>query len=168
MPLREPLHDAAHGIHTQFELVTATVVTGDGRRGVGYTYTGGKGGRSIAELLRCDLVPWLRGRDSRCIEGLWAGMQTCVHYVARGGVASFAISAIDIALWDLRCLAMGEPLWRVAGGSARSCRCYVGGIDLAYPIPKLCDAMRAHVARGARGVKMKVGGEHGVDEDLRR
>ena len=41
-------------------------------------------------------------------------MQWHVHYVARGGIASFAISAIDIALWDLRCKAAGKPLWQVA------------------------------------------------------
>jgi hypothetical protein len=141
VPLREVLVDAAHGDHTHFELVTATVVTADGQRGVGYTYTGGKGGRSIAELLRCDLRPYLCGQDPRCIEALWAGMAKEVHYVGRGGVASFAISAVDIALWDLRCRAMGEPLWRALGGAARSCRCYAGGIDLAYPLPKVGDLL---------------------------
>ena len=38
-----------------------------------------------------------------------------------------------------------------------SCRCYAGGIDLAYPREKLVAAMREHVARGFKAVKMKVG-----------
>ena len=74
IPLREPLVDAAHGSHTHFELVTVTIETAAGATGVGYTYTGGKGGRAILELLRCDLRPYLLTRDSRCIEALWAGM----------------------------------------------------------------------------------------------
>ena len=39
-----------------------------------------------------------------------------LHYVARGGVASFAISALDIALWDIRAKEQQAPLWQVAGG----------------------------------------------------
>lgn len=44
-------------------------------------------------------------------------MQWRVHYVARGGIASFAISAIDIALWDLRGRREGQP--RQAHGRGR-------------------------------------------------
>ena len=42
-----------------------------------------------------------------------------MQYIGRGGIASFAISAVDIALWDLRCKAMSEPLWRVLGATNR-------------------------------------------------
>lgn len=62
------------------------------------------------------------------VEGLNDNMQWHVHYVARGGIASFAISAVDIALWDLRGKRCGEPLWKMAGGAAQSCRAYRGGI----------------------------------------
>ena len=102
VPLSEPLVDAKHGTHTHFELVTATVVLEDGSEGTGYTYTGGFGGRAIYDMIKYDLAPGLIGEDGDTVEALWEEMNWRVHYVARGGIASFAVSAIDIALWDIR------------------------------------------------------------------
>lgn len=62
------LSDAKHGDHTHFELITTTVTTADGLEGVGYTYTGGKGGRAIKALIEDDLTPAILDQDSACIE----------------------------------------------------------------------------------------------------
>jgi L-alanine-DL-glutamate epimerase-like enolase superfamily enzyme len=67
-PLAEVLMDAKHGDHSHFELICATVTTVGGAQGVGYTYTGGKGGTSIKALLETDLAPLITGMDSRRIE----------------------------------------------------------------------------------------------------
>ncbi len=112
VPLAEVLTDAKHGDHTHFELVTATIGLSDGSTGTGYTYTGGKGGRAILAMIEHDLVPFLVGRDAVDVEALYEAMQWHVHYVARGGIASFAISAVDIALWDLRGKRTSAPLWQ--------------------------------------------------------
>ncbi|KNG93159.1 uroporphyrinogen decarboxylase [Pseudaestuariivita atlantica] len=157
LPLDEVLTDAKHGDHTHFEVVTATVTLADGSTGTGYTYTGGKGGQAILAMLRHDLAPFLLGKDATEVEALYDAMQWHVHYVARGGIASFAISALDIALWDLRCKAACQPLWQVAGGAADRCRAYAGGIDLNFPLPKLLDSIRGYLARGHNGVKIKIG-----------
>ena len=103
IPLAEILSDAKHGDHTHFELITVTVSLADGTSGTGYTYTGGKGGHAIKAMLDHDLAPFLIGQSAQDVEALYDAMQWHVHYVARGGIASFAISAVDIALWDLRC-----------------------------------------------------------------
>lgn len=157
LPLAEVLSDAKHGDHTHFELITATVRLEDGSEGTGYTYTGGRGGRAIEALLVHDLAPFVTGRDAADVEAVHDAMQWHVHYVARGGIASFAISAIDIALWDLRCKAAGKPLWQVAGGASDRCRAYAGGIDLNFPIPKLVKQTEGYLARGFNAVKIKVG-----------
>ena len=157
LPLAEVLTDAKHGDHTHFELITATVHLDDGISGTGYTYTGGRGGRAIEAMLRHDLAPFITGRDAGDVEGLYHAMQWHVHYVARGGIASFAISAIDIALWDLRCKVAGEPLWKMAGGASDRCRAYAGGIDLNFPLPKLIRQTEGYLDRGFNGVKIKVG-----------
>ena len=53
-------------------------------------------------MIRDDLKPFLVEHDAEDVEALCDAMQWDVHYVGRGGVASFAISAVDTALWDLR------------------------------------------------------------------
>lgn len=167
IPLAEVLVDAKHGDHTHFELVTATVTLANGSTGTGYTYTGGKGGQAIAAMIEHDLAPMLVGRSAENVEALYEAMQWHVHYVARGGIASFAISAVDIALWDLRCKAAGQPLWKMVGGKAKSCRAYCGGIDLAFPLPKLLDSVRGYLARGFNGVKIKIG-QPRLEDDIER
>ncbi|WP_420550986.1 mandelate racemase/muconate lactonizing enzyme family protein [Litorivicinus lipolyticus] len=157
VPLAEVLVDAKHGDHTHFELVTVTVKLSDGRDGTGYTYTGGKGGRAIAAMIEHDLTGLLLGQPADDVEALYDAMQWHIHYVGRGGVASFAISAIDIALWDLRCKALGQPLWQVAGGAGDRCRAYGGGIDLGFPLPKLLRSIQSYLDAGMNGVKIKVG-----------
>jgi len=157
VPLDEVLVDAKHGAHTHFELVTVTVTDAEGRSGTGYTYTGGKGGRAIVAMLEHDLKPMLMGRDASLVEQTYDAMQWHIHYVGRGGIASFAISAVDIALWDLRGKISGQPLWQMAGGAGRDCLAYRGGIDLNFPLPKLLDAVRGYLADGFEGVKIKVG-----------
>jgi L-alanine-DL-glutamate epimerase-like enolase superfamily enzyme len=167
VPLAETLVDAKHGAHTHFELITATVHCSDGHEGTGYTYTGGRGGAAVEALIEHDLAPWLIGREPEPVEQLNDGMQWHVHYVGRGGIAGFAISAIDIALWDLRGRRSGQSLRTMAGGTADRCRAYVGGIDLDYPLQKLVDSARGHLARGFNGVKIKVG-KPSLAEDVAR
>ena len=157
VPLVEVLVDAKHGDHHFFELVTATIRLDDGSEGTGYTYTGGKGGHAIAAMIEHDLAPFLIGREPEPVEQLYEEMQWYVHYVARGGIASFAISAVDIALWDLRGRREGRALWQMAGGASRTCRAYCGGIDLGFPLPKLLDSVRRYLEAGFDGVKIKVG-----------
>jgi L-alanine-DL-glutamate epimerase-like enolase superfamily enzyme len=94
-------------------------------------------------------------------------MQWHIHYVGRGGIASFAISAIDIALWDIRGKKLGQPLWKMAGGTAQTCKAYCGGIDLNFPLPKLLDSVQGYLDRGFNGVKIKIG-QPTLEEDLER
>lgn len=157
VPLAEVLSDAKHGEHTHFELVTVTIQLADGSEGTGYTYTGGKGGRAILAMIEHDLGPFVIGQDGAQVEVLYDAIQWHVHYVARGGIASFAISAVDIALWDLRGKRQGQALWQMAGGASNVCGAYCGGIDLNFPLPKLIKQTEGYLARGFDGVKIKIG-----------
>ena len=157
IPLAEVLHDAKHGAHTHFELITTTIELDNGASGTGYTYTGGKGGAAILAMIENDLAPMLTGHDASDVEALYDQMQWHVHYVGRGGIASFAISACDIALWDLRGKLTDQPLWKMAGGAGQSCKAYCGGIDLEFPLDKLLSNMEGYLANGFNGVKIKVG-----------
>lgn len=167
IPLEEVLVDAKHGDHHFFELVTATIKLDDGSEGTGYTYTGGKGGHAIAAMIEHDLTPFLVGKDATDVEQLYDEMQWHVHYVARGGIASFAISAVDIALWDIRGKRTGQSLAQMAGGADQSCKAYCGGIDLNFPLPKLLGSIQGYLDRGFNGVKIKIG-QPTLEEDVER
>ena len=157
IPLVEVLSDAKHGDHTHFELITATTTLANGDSGTGYTYTGGRGGRAIKAMIDYDLTPLLLGKDGCAIATLYDAMQWHIHYVGRGGIASFAISAVDISLWDIAGRQRNTPLWQMAGGESSSARAYAGGIDLNFPLPKLLDSIRAYIAQGFNAVKIKIG-----------
>ncbi len=164
VPLDEVLVDAKHGDHTHFELITATVTLDDGAAGTGYCYTGGKGGHAVYAMIAHDLGPMLIGADAATVEDLYDHMQWHVHYVGRGGVASFAISAVDIALWDLRGKRENRSLAAMAGGVSDRCKAYCGGIDLGFDLPKLLGSVEGFLAAGFDGVKIKVG----RDDDIAR
>jgi len=157
VPLDEVLVDAKHGNHFFFELITATIELENGLRGTGYTYTGGKGGYAIKAMIDHDLVPFLLGRDGDDIENLTEEAFFYVHYVGRGGIEAFAIAALDIALWDIRCKAQNKPLWQVAGGASNKCKAYRGGIDLGYSKEKLLQSIQGYLDEGFNAVKIKVG-----------
>ncbi|WP_299254259.1 mandelate racemase/muconate lactonizing enzyme family protein [uncultured Aquimarina sp.] len=167
VPLPEVLSDAKHGDHYHFELVTTTITLNDGTQGTGYTYTGGKGGRAIKAMIEYDFKEVLIGKDGSDIDGIYDFLEWHIHYVGRGGIASFAISTIDIALWDIHCKKKGLPLWKVAGGISNSCKAYCGGIDLMFPLEKLLNNMEEYKSRGFNAVKIKIGREN-LDEDIER
>lgn len=167
VPLDEILVDAKHGDHTHFHLITATVTLADGRTGTGYTYTGGRGGHAIATMINHDLAPFLIGQDGENVESLTDAMDWHMHYVGRGGILSFAISAVDIALWDARLKGAGRSLVKAAGGASDRCKAYAGGIDLGFDLPKLLDSIQTYMDRGHNAVKIKIG-QPTQAEDLAR
>ncbi|MFT2111692.1 mandelate racemase/muconate lactonizing enzyme family protein [Marinomonas sp. 2405UD68-3] len=167
VPLDEVLSDAMHGDHTHFELVTVTITLSNGSQGTGYTYTGGKGGLAICSMIEADLSPLLLGKDSTNIEKLYSEMEYGIHYVGRGGIASFAISAIDIALWDLRCRALGKPLHQVSGNQNNKVKAYRGGIDLNFSLERLLKDVQGYLDSGYTAVKIKVG-QPNLEDDIAR
>jgi L-alanine-DL-glutamate epimerase-like enolase superfamily enzyme len=157
IPLPVVLSDSTHGSIPAFELITVRVRDADGAEGVGYTYTVGTGGTAVLALLGRDLAPRLIGREAERIEEIWQAMWWALHYGGRGGAQMLAMSAIDIALWDLRARRQRAPLWRVLGGFDPRVPCYAGGIDLDFTLDALLRQTDDNLKRGFRAIKMKVG-----------
>lgn len=155
LPL-EAVGDAGHGILNSEELITLRLYA-EGLESHGYTYTIGRGGRGIKALIDHDLAPLLIGQDARDIQGLWELMWQRLLYVGRGGLASFAIAAVDVALWDLRGLHEQKPLYALFGAEARSIPAYGSGVDLPKPLPELLKQIEYFLSRGLPGIKVKVG-----------
>ncbi|MEO0331246.1 MAG: mandelate racemase/muconate lactonizing enzyme family protein, partial [Bacteroidota bacterium] len=156
-----------HGDHTHFELITVTITLEDGSEGTGYTYTGGKGGHAIKAIVEHDIAPALIGQDGDNVESIFDFMEWHIHYVGRGGITSFAISAIDIALWDIRCKKAKKPLWQVAGAANNTCNTYCGGIDLQFSLEKLLKNVQSYLDSGFNAVKIKIG-RPDLEEDMER
>lgn len=167
LPLSHPMTDATHGVHTNFELVLVRIKSDCGLTGIGYTYTIGRGGAAIRSLIERDLTPMLLHADAQRIEALWEKMWRCLHYIGRGGLASFAMSAVDIALWDLRGKKEAAPLWKLLGGYSQAVPAYAGGIDLQLDAPELAEQTRRNLEKGFRAIKIKVGREI-LREDVAR
>ena len=168
VPLPTVLSDSTHGEISHFGLIAARVQTSDGVEGLGYTYcVGDVGGAAIHSLVRDDLGPLLVGEDSDRIERVWERMWWHVHFVGRGGAASFALAALDIALWDLRGKAHNMPWWQLLGGHDPRVSVYAGGIDLQFTLEALLAQADEFQAQGFRAIKMKVGRDR-LSEDLDR
>jgi 3,6-anhydro-L-galactonate cycloisomerase len=155
LPL-EPMGDAGHGAIDTEELVTLTLHA-EGLEGHGYSYTIGRGGRAVRSLIDEDLAPLLEGQDARDIRGLWDLMWQRLLYVGRGGLVSFAIAAVDVALWDLYGVREKKPLYELIGAEAREIPAYGSGVDLPKPLEDLLRQTEGFLERGYPGVKVKIG-----------
>ena len=89
------------------------------------------------------------------------------HYAGRGGPVSFAIAALDTALWDLKGRTLREPLWRLLGGHRPEVRAYAGNIDLNFPREKLLEGVSRSLAAGYKSIKMRLG-KPSLREDVQR
>jgi L-alanine-DL-glutamate epimerase-like enolase superfamily enzyme len=167
IPLTETLTDSTHGEMRYFELVTVRLVDSDGAEGVGYTYTVGAGGGAIHSMIVRDVAPQLLGLPAENTEALWQKTWWILHYGGRGGQATSAISAVDIALWDLKAKKANQPLYQALGGYDPRVPCYAGGIDLQLSLDDLLAQTGRNLAKGFRAIKMKVGRPK-LSEDVAR
>lgn len=165
LPL-EAMGDAGHGAIDSEEIVTVRIAAG-GLEGHGYAYTIGRGGRALQALIEHDLAPLLLGRDATDIAALWELMWQRLLYVGRGGLAAFAIAALDIALWDLRGLRERKPLYALLGAQAREIPAYGSGVDLPKTLEQLLAQTEGFLARGLPGVKVKVGRREAKEDEAR-
>lgn len=132
----------------------------DGASGVGYCYTGTTGGRWLATAVDDLIAPLLDGRDVDDAEGNWDAVYRELLLLGRRGGLLRALSAVDIACWDLRARREGVPLWRLLGGSPEPLHAYASGgyYRAGDPLGQVSEEIARHRARGFRDYKMKVGG----------
>mgnify|MGYP003325737338 FL=1 len=168
VPLPIVLSDSTHGEMTHFGLVTVRVTDEQGQEGLGYTYTPNNiGAAAIHKFIEQDLAEAILSSTSDSIDTFWEEMWWHVHFVGRGGLAAFAIAAVDIALWDLQAKSANKPLWRLLGGDSREVKAYAGGIDLDFTLDQLLAQADGFLAQGFQAIKMKVGRDE-LGQDIER
>lgn len=149
--------------YTATELVFVQIHTDEGIVGVGFTH----GGKIVYETAVA-LKPYLIGEDPRNTDRLWAKVYLPKVF-GRKGMETRAISAMDIALWDIIGKATGMPLYKLVGGYRDAVPFYVaGGYYYANDgVARLTAEMQEHMGLQAAGVKMKIG-RVSVAEDIKR
>lgn len=128
----------------------------DGASGIGYTYSHS----SAAALINSKLAEAVKAYDALDPPGAWRALERSVRNMGRQGIAATAISAVDIALWDLKCKLLDVPLCRLLGRYRDEVPIYGSGGFTTYSDAELRQQLAGWVARdGCRWVKMKVGSE---------
>jgi L-alanine-DL-glutamate epimerase-like enolase superfamily enzyme len=139
--------------------------------GLGYAYVGTTGGESVVKFIDEVLSPIISSRDSNDIVGIWEAMFQESLLIGRRGVALRAISAIDIALWDLAAKRAGLPLAVMLGGTLKPIPAYASGGYYQPDKGSWADAVTAEIkfnrSLGFVDHKIKVGGLS-VEDDARR
>lgn len=166
--LRVPLGAvwAAHGV-SELEVVHVTVTDDDGATGTGFTFSlnGGAGAmRSLVDgVIRETAIGSELERWDRCWHAVWAR----THRLGRG-VAVPALSAVDIAVWDLRARRAGLPLYRLLGAFRDEVPVYrsVGGMP-GMTTEELVEAAMGYAAEGFGAVKLFCGA-YPLEEELDR
>jgi len=112
------------------------------------------------------LFPLLEGKDPRSVIGLWKEMNDLVFKGGNEGERCDAISAIDLALWDLKAKIADQPLWKLLGSSTNSVKAYASGIDLNLTDDEIYKFYSRMADMGIDAGKLKVGLD--LDSDQRR
>jgi len=156
LPLEEPLVGAPPMPGMLRDFVTVQILTDDGIEGIGITTFGGKIVRTLKTALE-EFGDLIKGDDPLRTEKVTAKLRATSAPCGPGGVAFLAISAIDIALWDIRGKAFGQPLARLLGGLRERVPAYASGaLTRTTPTDKLEAAASALVEKGYTQIKTQM------------
>ncbi|WP_338320776.1 L-talarate/galactarate dehydratase, partial [Streptomyces lonarensis] len=169
LPLATPISDAKvftgrQKPMTEVAFLFVELGTEQGHEGIGFSYSKRAGGPGQFAHAR-EIAPVLVGEDPSDIGKLWTKLVWAGASVGRSGLATQAVAAFDIALWDLKAKRAGLPLAKLLGAHRDSVRCYnTSGGFLHTPIEEVLDNATATLENGIGGIKIKVGHpEAGVD-----
>ncbi|PRX45892.1 L-alanine-DL-glutamate epimerase-like enolase superfamily enzyme [Prauserella shujinwangii] len=122
-----------------------------GRTGIGYTY----GDIAVATLVESKLASVVRGGDALAPAALWHRMFAALRNAGRPGAGAMAVSAVDIALWDLKARLLEQPLFRVLPAFHDEVPVYGSGGFANYPTSRLVEQLGDWVEQGIGQVKLK-------------
>src|SRR5690348_8294623 len=141
-------------------LVLAEVGAG-GKTGLGYTY----GSKAIAPVCQHLAEKCLKQQSAFDIPRLHRSMLSEVRNNGSRGIASMAISALDVALWDLKARLLGCPVVELFGSCHERVAAYGSGGFTSYPNSRLAEQLSGWAKSGLRMVKMKVGTDPEADPE---
>jgi L-rhamnonate dehydratase len=138
--------------------VAVTVTAEDGTTGFGFT----NHGAPVREIVNGHFAPLLADSDAMATEMHWDAMRRASAPYGSAGLASYAMSAVDIALWDLKGKLLKRPVYELLGGPQKSAiECYASNTDLQWGTP---ESIAWFLELGFRAVKvfLRDGPEAGI------
>jgi L-alanine-DL-glutamate epimerase-like enolase superfamily enzyme len=157
IPTDEPESDGTLAWHST--TIVVVQAHAEGATGVGYTYTHD----AAARLIEDKLAPLACRSDLDDLPALWEGLCRELRNLGRPGIGFMALSAVDIALWDLKARLLGAPLVDVLGAVREEAAVYGSGGFTSYSLERLISQLRGWVEEGIPRVKMKLGREPARD-----
>jgi L-alanine-DL-glutamate epimerase-like enolase superfamily enzyme len=137
-------------------LCVARIRTDEGATGLGYSLVFGGGGAEAVLAYLTRLGSLLIGEDPLLVERLWERMYRTDRGIRRVGIAGYAVSALDIGLWDLAGKAAGLPLYKLWGAVTDRVEAYGSGGWGSYSVDDLVREAERYAAEGCRYYKMKI------------
>lgn len=167
-PVADNYTDATRKVETVGYTVVR-ITTDQGLEGFGITYHE-VGGEATRDLIMHNMAPRLIGRDPFDTELIWQDFFGYLRGVGRKGLMFCALSAIDIALWDLKGKIVDLPLYKLFGGGRTKVPVYASGGWTSFSDEQLVAEMQDMVSQGYKIIKFKVGveGGHNPNRDLVR
>ncbi len=129
--------------------------------GLGYAYTHS----AAAQLIEDKLQKAVKGCDAMEVRAAWRAMSQALRNIGRPGLGFMAISAVDLALWDLKARLLEQPLVAVLDAVHDGVPIYGSGGFTSYSDAKLREQLAGWVEAGIPRVKMKVGREPDRDRE---
>jgi L-alanine-DL-glutamate epimerase-like enolase superfamily enzyme len=159
IPLNVPLHIKCVGVDRTSPLASCyvEVETDDGI--VGHGLSGITEEDVIAQIVNHVAGPAIVGDDPLAHERVWEKLYWLLMPRGQTGYAAHALAAIDVALWDIKGKAFGQPVWRLLGGARQRVPVYATFGFGFFDREQLAAAARLWVSQGFRRLKMTVGNE---------
>ncbi|MGH8699625.1 MAG: mandelate racemase/muconate lactonizing enzyme family protein [Burkholderiales bacterium] len=156
VPVDEPLAGGPAQPGTTRDFVTLRVGTDAGIEGIGYTFFGAALTGALKEAVNA-LGALAIGEDPLRTEAVAAKLRAAAAGSGPGGILSLALSAVDIALWDIRGKALNLPLWQMIGGHRERVPTYASGALMrTFPLDHLVKAAPRLVEKGFRQMKTQL------------
>ena len=140
----------------EHHLVVTRIHSDSGPEGLGYSLVFGGGGSEAVEAYARRLATLLIGEDPLLVGRLWDKMYRADRGIRRVGIAGYALSALDIGLWDLAAKTAGLPLSTLWGATTDRVAAYGSGGWGSYSIDDLIGEGKRYAAAGCRYYKMKI------------
>jgi L-alanine-DL-glutamate epimerase-like enolase superfamily enzyme len=156
LPADEPLADMPENPKATRPFVTLDIRTDDGITGIGVTYFGGPLTGALRQAVEA-LGALAIGEDPLRTERIAMKLQEAASYSGPAGIFTLALSAIDMALWDIKGKALGQPLWKLLGGARERVPTYASGAMMrGLSLEQTVEAARRLAAKGWREAKMQL------------